>query len=165
MLMRWCQGLWGWLHRISVSSCARLAVGGMAFELLQPVFCAEQRVEIKGEACVDPLGFNVNGPEQVRLPADIKAVESYHWQFEALRRWIILECPQSVLSINDLYRVRLGGCPARTSEASRKNDGCCLPVSISDRQEITFGNGKPPSPVTRLEDVDHNRRRKPTRLP
>ena len=86
---------------------ARIAIDTMAFGLLQPLFGAEEGIEVERKAWVDSFGFDVDRVEEIGLPTEVKPMERNDGNFEIGRRVVGVVCaegPQSMLAVNDFDR-------------------------------------------------------------
>jgi hypothetical protein len=86
---------------------SRFSINAKPLGSFEPLFCAQQRVKIKGEAGINSLRFDIDGPEQVRLPAHVKAMIRDDWKLKVVAKGIFFECPKPVLAVYDLDRMSL----------------------------------------------------------
>ena len=112
MLIRFCQGLSGCDHRSSVSSwgvCVAVDREALPGACSKPILYAENWVQVKGQAGVDPLRLDVDCIEQIRLPSSIKAVKRHDWQLKgAIQFAKPLKCQEPMLPIYDLQGSDVG---------------------------------------------------------
>src|SRR5207244_4271052 len=99
---------------------ARFAVDLRAFGSLKPVFGPEKRIQVECQTGVDPRRLDVDGPEDVGLPADVQPDECDDRQVVRLIRRFT-ECPEAVLAIDHLNGVQSFWRPAR-AEGGWKDD-------------------------------------------
>jgi hypothetical protein len=84
--------------------CSRLAVDRVAIEFLKPVFRPEKRVEIESKAGIDPLRLDIDGPELIRLPANVQIVEGNDGDLIPAGRFLRFKRPQAMLAVDHFNR-------------------------------------------------------------
>lgn len=101
---------------------ARFPVDGMSFKLFEPILHAKQWIEVKGQTCIDSLGFDVDGPEEVSLPTNVEPVKGNHGELKVVAEPVFFEGPKSVLAVNNFDRMYIARLPANAFESMRKAD-------------------------------------------
>jgi hypothetical protein len=83
---------------------ACFAINWVAVELLKPVFGSEQGIKVESQTLINLFGLDVDRPELICLPTEVKLKEGYNGDFISALGLICSEGPEAVLSVYDLYR-------------------------------------------------------------
>ncbi|MGE3710978.1 MAG: hypothetical protein AB7G35_15040 [Hyphomicrobiaceae bacterium] len=68
-------------------------------------------IEVEREAGVDALGFDIDCPEEISLPAYVQIDKRYDWKLEIFKLRSVMKRPQTMLSVDHFKWRKLFGRP------------------------------------------------------
>src|SRR5258708_37339626 len=132
----------------------------MSFGSVEPILGTQKRIQIESETRVNSLRFDIDGPEKVGLPTNVKTVKSDYRKFK-IQIAIVIECPQTVLPIDNFEWWKFRWSPICGIRRIRKRNLAAL-LSLINVYNVLGRNRVFAAHLPRQENIQNYRGRKPT---